>query len=57
MSLHFYIQHAALIQEVEKVNSKLKPTTAIIKKQIDRLIEKDYIVRSTEDPHVYIYVP
>eukprot|EP00127_Corallochytrium_limacisporum_P004999 Clim_evm22s196 gene=Clim_evmTU22s196 len=51
------MKHQQLIQEViAQVSHHFKPNISVIKKQIDALLEKEYICRDEDSPGVYNYV-
>jgi len=50
-------QHNPLLQEVIRQVSLFKPQPVDIKEAIERLIDKDYLSRDSNDRTTYIYIP
>ena len=50
-------KHNELINEVIKQINSFKPEPAMIKQQIEWLIESDYLMRDDKDKSTYIYKP
>ena len=56
MKTHSKINHNDLVTETISQVSKFVPKMSEIKKTIEKLIDKDYMERDTEDKQTYIYV-
>lgn len=51
------MQHSVLVAEVtQQVKARFFPSTVVIKKHIEGLIEREYLARTPEDCKVYTYV-
>lgn len=50
-------KHNELIAETVKLVNTFKPEPAMIKQQIEWLIENDYLMRDDKDKGKYIYKP
>eukprot|EP00397_Hematodinium_sp_SG-2012_P020025 GEMP01020608.1.p1 GENE.GEMP01020608.1~~GEMP01020608.1.p1 ORF type:complete len:811 (+),score=175.03 GEMP01020608.1:48-2480(+) len=51
------LSHVAIIDEVLQRCIMFKPQPALIKAQIEHLIERDFLQRDAGAPNVYLYVP
>ncbi|XP_058508668.1 cullin-3-like [Solea solea] len=50
-------QETALVTEVtQQLQARFLPSPIVIKKHIERLIEREYLARKPDDPKVYVYV-
>ena len=57
MKMRKRLSHNSLIQEaIDQVRSRFQPTIASIKKEIDTLIEKDFLRRADDQRNMYEYV-
>jgi cullin 3 len=57
MKAYKRMPHNILVAEVtEQLNSRFLPSPVIIKKQIEELIEREYLAMTPEDRKVYTYV-
>uniref|UniRef100_A0A131YZI1 Cullin 3 n=1 Tax=Rhipicephalus appendiculatus TaxID=34631 RepID=A0A131YZI1_RHIAP len=52
------MSHADLMNEVTNLlRARFTPSPDALKKRIDKLLEREYIARHANDPHIYVYVP
>lgn len=58
MKVRKRMEHKLLVEEVTRqISHRFVPQVSEIKRNMDRLIEKEYIERDPDDIDVYVYVP